>query len=128
MIHNVQLTLAPRGSKCRAIVDGIDISDSIGDVTVKHHLGDMPHIELHMPAITATIDSQARITMPEATETALKALGWAAPDTYAHLAAAIRDLLEHIADMPIRNSDVDDAAHILQGELIDAGWNETEEP
>lgn len=47
---------------------------------------------------------------------------------YAHLAKAIRDLLDVVDDMPIRNSDVDAAAKALRGELVDAGWDETPDP
>lgn len=50
--------------------------------------------------------------------------GWVQPGTYAHLAKAIRDLLDAISDMAIRNSDVDGAAMVLRGELVDAGWDE----
>jgi len=43
---------------------------------------------------------------------------------YARVAAAIRHLLDEIDDMAIRNTDVDDAAHALRLQLVDAGWDE----
>lgn len=60
----------------------------------------------------------------EVAVTALVAEGWTPPGEYARLAKAVRNLLEAISDMPVRNSDVDDAAMVLRGELVDAGWDE----
>jgi len=65
--------------------------------------------------------------LAETAVTALIAEGWTQPGTYAHLAQAIRELLDAITDMATRNTDVDAAADILRGELVDAGWDEPEE-
>lgn len=100
----------------RTPVDGVTGVQIAGMLTVDPVLGvalvvptgyvDLPKISLREPLTNA---------------------GWTQPGTYAHLAAAIRDLLDAIEDMPIRNSDVDAAADVLRGELVDVGWTEPED-
>jgi len=125
MTRKVQLTIAPRMSQCRAIIDGVDVSDGISGYSVTKQGHDFPIVELHMPVLEAAqINGEARVIIPDTTSDTLKGLGWSEPGQYAHLAQAIRDLLDAISDMAVRNSDVDGAVMVLRGELIDAGWDE----
>jgi len=127
MISNVQLTLTPRVGDCRAVIDGVDISNTVSGVDVKHRLGDMPTVEIHMPIHTTMIDGQAHVVITKETKDILTGFGWTPPGELARLAKTLRDLLDVVDDLAVRNTDLDAAAGNLRGELVDLGWIEAEE-
>jgi len=77
--HSFQLD--QQGTRGRVLVDGIDISSAVRSVTLDGHAWEIPRVtlELEIHDITTISSSEAELLIPEATASALEALGWMPP-------------------------------------------------
>lgn len=118
----VEINIPNDPRKASIVVDGRPL-DAVTEIHLDASTRAFPRITLDLIS-PVHFQGHAHIELARSITDDLKHLGWSEPSERARLTKAIRELLDAISDMAVRNSDVDMAAMALRGELVDAGWDE----
>lgn len=77
-LHSFKLT--SNGFRGRLEIDGVDLSDAVRAVTVRHEVDNLPTVTVELCLFTGDVNgSEAIAHLPDETRDALIALGWTPP-------------------------------------------------